>query len=120
MFCQSQAYPTDNKPEKARIFWLFYFQKKPKVFKKQPEFRDLTSKKPNWQPCYTRIENVHKVRKKTFNFLLCIEVQQIFSFPFSLLRHYQMPECFYVKNCCFELVQQFYHATEIGNIADQP
>jgi len=28
---------------------------------------------------YTRIENAHKVRKKTFNFL-CIEVQQTFSF----------------------------------------
>jgi len=25
-----------------------------------------------------------------------------------------MPECFYVNNCFFELVQQFYHATEIG------
>jgi len=50
---------------------------------------------------YTRIENAHKVRKKTFNFLLCIEVQQIFSFPFSLMKHYQMPECFYVNNCCF-------------------
>jgi len=24
---------------------------------------------------YTRIENAHKVRKKTFNFLLCKEVQ---------------------------------------------
>jgi len=50
---------------------------------------------------YTRIKNAHKVRKKTFDFLLCIEVQQIFSFPFSLLRRYQMPECFYVNNCCF-------------------
>jgi len=40
---------------------------------------------------YTRIENAHKVHKKTFDFL-CIEVQQIFSF--SLLRNYQMPECF--------------------------
>jgi len=26
---------------------------------------------------YTRIENAHKVRNKTFNFLLCVEVQQI-------------------------------------------
>jgi len=34
-------------------------------------------------------------------FLLCIEVQQPFSFPFFLLRHYQMPECVYFKNCCF-------------------
>ena len=44
---------------------------------------------------YTRIENAHEVRKKTFNFFLCIKVQQTFSFPFSLLRHYQIPECFY-------------------------
>ena len=43
---------------------------------------------------YTRIENAHKIRKKTFKLLLCIEVQQTFNFPFSLLRHYQMPECF--------------------------
>ena len=50
---------------------------------------------------YTSIENAHKLRKKTFVFLLFIEVQQTFSFPFSLLRHYEMPECFYVNNCCF-------------------
>ena len=43
---------------------------------------------------------------KTFNFLLCIEVQQTFRFPFSLLRHYQIHECFHVKKCVFELVQQ--------------
>ena len=30
-----------------------------------------------------------------------VEVQQTFSFPFSLLRHYQMPECFHVNNCGF-------------------
>jgi len=45
---------------------------------------------------FTRIENTHEVGKKTFNFLLCIEVQQTFSFHFSLLRHYQLPECFHV------------------------
>jgi len=28
-----------------------------------------------------------------------------------------MSECFYVKTAVFELVQQFYHATEIGNVA---
>jgi len=65
---------------------------------------------------YTRIENTHEVRKKTFNFLLCIEVQQTFSFHFSLLRHYQLPDCFN-KKALFELVQQFYHATEIANVA---
>jgi len=74
MLCQSQAYPTENKPKKSRFFCFFYFQKKPKVFKKQPELKNLVSKKPNWQPCYTRIENAHKVRKKTINFLLCIDV----------------------------------------------
>ena len=34
----------------------------------------------------------HRIKsgKKTFDFLLCIAVQQTFiSFPFSLLRHYQ-------------------------------
>ena len=66
---------------------------------------------------YTRIENAHEVRMKTFNFLLCVEVQQTFSFPFSLLRHYQIPECFYVKKSVFELVQQLYHAAEFGNVA---
>jgi len=39
---------------------------------------------------YTRIENAHKVCKKTFHFLLCIDVQQtlIFLFP-----------CWDVTNC---------------------
>jgi len=64
------------------------------------------------------MENAHEVRKKTFNFLLCIEVQQTFSFPFSLLRHYQILECFYVKKAVFKLVQQFYRATEIANVAN--
>ena len=50
---------------------------------------------------YTRIENAHKVRKKIFDCLIFIEVQQTFSFPCFLLRHYQMPEFFYVNNCCF-------------------
>jgi len=63
---------------------------------------------------YPRIENAHRV----MHFLLCIEVQQSFSLPFSLLRHYQMRDCFYINNCCFEIVQQFYHATEIGNVVN--
>jgi len=50
---------------------------------------------------YTRLENAHEVRKKTSDFLLCIEVQQTFSFCFSLLRHYQIPESCYVNNCSF-------------------
>jgi len=50
---------------------------------------------------YTRIENAHKVRNETFDFLLLRDVQQTFSFHFSLQRHYHMPECFYVNNCGF-------------------
>jgi len=42
---------------------------------------------------------VHNVRKQTFNLLLCTEAQQTFSFRFSLLRHYQIPECFCYNNC---------------------
>jgi len=68
---------------------------------------------------HTRIEKSHKVRKKTFNFLLYIEVQQTFSFPFSVLRHYQIPEyASMLKTAVFELVEQFYHATEVGNVAN--
>jgi len=65
---------------------------------------------------YTTIENAHKVRKISF----LLEVQEIFSCRFSLLKHYQMPECFYsmLTSAAFELVQQFYHATEIGNAAN--
>jgi len=65
---------------------------------------------------YTRIENAYKVCKKTFDFLSCIEASKL-SFPFSLLRHYQIPECFLVKKADFELVQQFCYATDIGNAA---
>jgi len=41
---------------------------------------------------YTKIDNAHKVRQENFQFLLCMEVQQIFNFCFSLLRHYEMSE----------------------------
>ena len=52
---------------------------------------------------YTKIENAHKVRKKAFVFFCVYRSPANFysSFPFSLLRHYQMPEWFYVNNCCF-------------------
>jgi len=46
-----------------------------------------------------------------------MEVQQTFSFPFSVLRHYQMPECFSVSNCCF-CARATVHATEIGKEAN--
>jgi len=73
MFRQSQAYPTENKPDFSDIF----ISKKARGVQKKPEFKNLASQKPNWQPCYKRIEeNAHEVRKKTFNFLLCIDVQK--------------------------------------------
>jgi len=34
MFCESQAYPTENKLEKSRTFWLFLFPKKAKGVQK--------------------------------------------------------------------------------------
>ena len=73
------------------------------------EYRKYAARPPVAQPglqdrillnC-TRVENAHTVRKKTCDLLLCSEVQHVFTFPFSLLRHYQMLECFYVDNCCF-------------------
>jgi len=36
MFCQSQAYPTENKPDFSSFF---YFQKNPKAFKKARDFK---------------------------------------------------------------------------------
>jgi len=39
MFCQSQAFPTEKQPETSRFVWLFYFQKKPKMFKKSQNFK---------------------------------------------------------------------------------
>ena len=48
----------------------------------------------------------------------CLFKSRKVRFSFPLLRHYEMSECFYVKSCCFELVQQFHHATEIGNVAN--
>jgi len=45
MFCQSKIFQTE-KNEK----YIFDFQKKLSASKK-PEFQNLVSKMPNWQPC---------------------------------------------------------------------
>jgi len=67
--CFDRAKPIRLKiRQKKPDFSGFFISKKAKGFQKKPEFQNLASKKPNWQPCYTRIENAHKVRKKTFNF----------------------------------------------------
>jgi len=52
---------------------------------------------------HTSIQNAYKVHKKTFDFLLSIEVQQTFSFSFTLLRHYEM-DASMLKTAVFELV----------------
>jgi len=64
--------------------------------------------------------------QENIRFIVMNRSPENFGFPFSLLRRYQTPE-FYLKTAVFELVQQLYHATEIGNVtnavsacADQP
>jgi len=48
MFCQSQTFPTVKKPDFVCIFWK---SKKDKLKGlKKPEFQNLASKMPNWQP----------------------------------------------------------------------
>jgi len=39
MFCQSQAYPTENKPEKSGFFQLFLFSEKAKGVQKSQNFK---------------------------------------------------------------------------------
>jgi len=50
--------------------------------------------------------------------LLFKEVQQTFSFPFFLLKLVKCLNASMLTSAIFELVQQFYHATEIGNAAN--
>jgi len=60
-----------------------------------------------------------KYARKLSIFLLFIDVQKTFSFPFSLLRHNKCLNASMLATAAvFELVQQFYHATEIGSEAD--
>ena len=68
---------------------------------------------PTGKMCWTYFETIsHSLKNLSPSYkTLCppwcpklvtgVEVQQTFSFPFSLLRHYQIPECFYVNNCVF-------------------
>jgi len=47
---------------------------------------------------YTRIEDAHEARK-SLRFFVVYRRSANFGFVFSMLRHYQMPECFCVNNC---------------------
>jgi len=56
---------------------------------------------------HIRIESAHKYARITFVFLVrpMQKIQHTFSSPFSLLGHYQMPECFYsLTTAVFEFV----------------
>ena len=51
---------------------------------------------------------------RKLSILLFIEVQQTSSFPFFLLRHNKCLNASMLTTAVFQIVQQFYHATEIG------
>jgi len=67
-----------------------------------------------------------KYARKLSILLLFVDVQQTFSFLFFLLRHNKCLNASMLTTTVFELVQQFYHATETGGpnavstCADQP
>jgi len=75
--CLARAKPIRLKisQKKGRFFWLFLFPKKANGVKKN-RISKSGIKKPNWQRSYTIIENAHKLRKKTSNLLLCIQVKK--------------------------------------------
>jgi len=56
---------------------------------------------------YTRIENAHKVCKKTFDFVVIYGSPANFSLPFFLLRHNKCLNASLLTTAVFELVQQF-------------
>jgi len=60
---------------------------------------------------------IKHARKLSFC-LLCIEVQQTFSFLFPCWDIIKYLNASVLKTAVFELVQQFYDVTEIGNVAN--
>jgi len=65
MFCQSQAYLTENKPEKAGFFLTFIFPKKAKGLKKSQNFKIWLQKRqidnPATQELRMRIKYARKL-----------------------------------------------------------
>jgi len=68
MFCQSQAYPTENKPEKARFFWVFLFRKKPKVLKKSQNYKIRLQKSQIGNPATQKLRMRIKYARKRYIF----------------------------------------------------
>jgi len=50
-----------NKKEKARFLLVFFIFNQSQVRQKKPEFQNLASKMPNWQPC-TRLHGTTTIR----------------------------------------------------------
>jgi len=65
MFCLSQAYPTEHKPEKKQIYLAFSFPKKRKVFNKSQNFeiwlQESQIGNPAIQEMRMRIRNARKI-----------------------------------------------------------
>jgi len=68
MFRQSQAYPTENKPEKGRFFWVFLFPKKPNVFKKSQNFKIWFQKSQIDNPATQELRMRIKYARKRYIF----------------------------------------------------
>jgi len=66
---------------------------------------------------HTRIENAHEVRKKLSIFIM---YRSPANFYFSFFPVEALPNSWMllVKKAVFELVEQFYHATKIANVAN--
>ena len=60
---------------------------------------------------YTRIENAHRVCKKTFDFSLFIEVQETLDF-FYPAETFKCLNAFMLATAVFEPVQQLYRAAQ--------
>ena len=58
-----------------------------------------------------------KYAKKTLDFLLSIEFSKILVFLFFFWNIIKFLNASILTTAVFELVQQFYHVTEIGNLA---
>jgi len=82
MFCQSQAYPTEH---------FFISKKCQKIWHQKKQIGNAAT-----QELRMRIKYARKLS------IFCYVYQsRKLSLPFPLLRHYEMPECFYVNNCGF-------------------
>jgi len=67
---------------------------------------------------HTRIENAHKVRKKTFVFFSVHKSGKLLVFLFPCWDIIKCLNASMLTTAVFELAQLFYHATKIGNVVN--